>query len=125
MQEFGTERVQPLQADLTLEPDVERLFASASAGSFGPVQVAVINHGYHISRDVPLVQMSLEQWEGTFKANVTSSLLVAREYLRGLERAGEREKEKAAIVLIGSTAGKIGEAGHADYAASKSGECHR
>ena len=38
-------------------------------------------------------------------------------------RATEAQKEQAAIVLIGSTAGKFGEAGHADYAACKSGAC--
>ncbi|EJF55903.1 NAD(P)-binding protein [Dichomitus squalens] len=120
VQQFGPERVRALQADLTVETDVERLFAASSASPFGPVQVAVINHGWHVSREVPLAQISLEQWESTFKANVTSSFLVAREYLRGLEKATEEVKDKAAIVLIGSTAGKIGEAGHADYAASKS-----
>ncbi len=42
--------------------------------------------------------------------------------MRNLEGADEEDKEKASIVLIGSTAGKYGEAYHADYAASKSGE---
>ena len=68
--------------------------------------------------------MSLEQWESTFKTNVTSSFLVVREYLRALEKAEDAVKDKAAIVLIGSTAGKLGEAGHTDYAATKSGELH-
>lgn len=121
VQEFGPERVRALQADLTQEADVQRLFASASADPFGPVQVAVVNHAYYESREVPVAQMSVEQWEATFKVNVTSSFLVVREYLRALEKAGEEAKAKAAIVLIGSTAGKFGEAGHADYAATKSG----
>ncbi|KAI0751990.1 NAD(P)-binding protein [Fomes fomentarius] len=124
VQEFGPERVRALQADLTQEADVQRLFASASASAsadpFGSVQVAVVNHAYYESREVPVAQMSVEQWEATFKVNVTSSFLVVREYLRALEKAGEETKAKAAIVLIGSTAGKFGEAGHADYAATKS-----
>lgn len=82
----------------------------------------MINHAYYEARDVPVAQMSLAQWESTLRTNLTSSFLVAREYLRGLDRAEEGKKEKAAIVLIGSTAGKFGEAGHADYAATKSGE---
>ena len=120
--EFGPDRIHTLQADLTREEDVGKLFADASAASFGVVQVAVINHAYYEARDVPLAQMSLVQWESTFRTNVTSSFLVAREYLRGLGHASADEKEKAAIVLVGSTAGKLGEAGHADYAATKSGE---
>ena len=67
--------------------------------------------------------MSLAQWEGTFRTNVTSSFLVVRAYLRGLRAtASDAARAKAAIVLVGSTAGKFGEAGHADYAATKSGE---
>ena len=87
------------------------------------MQVAVINHAYYESRDVPVAQMTLEQWESTMSTNLTSSFLVAREYLRGLEKAADSVKDKAGIVLIGSTAGKYGEAGHADYSATKSGEC--
>ncbi|RPD76830.1 NAD(P)-binding protein [Lentinus tigrinus ALCF2SS1-7] len=120
IQEFGADRIRALQANLTQEGAVQQLFASASADPFGSVQVVIINHAYYEPRDVPLAQMSLAQWESTFSTNVTSSFLVAREYLRGLEKASEAQKEKAAIVLIGSTAGKFGEAGHADYAATKS-----
>ena len=121
--EFGTDRVRALQADLTREDDVARLFDAAAAAPFGPVQVAVINHAYYEARDVPLAEMSLEQWEGTFRTNLTSSFLVARAFLRALKSATEEAREKAAIVLIGSTAGKMGEIGHADYAATKSGQC--
>ncbi|KAL0952832.1 hypothetical protein HGRIS_007057 [Hohenbuehelia grisea] len=68
--------------------------------------------------------MSLDQWKHTLDTNLTSSFLVAREMLRGLDAPGvvDEVKDKASIVLIGSTAGKYGEAGHADYAATKSGE---
>ncbi|TFK84441.1 NAD(P)-binding protein [Polyporus arcularius HHB13444] len=120
VQEFGADRARALQADLTQEDAVRQLFVSASAEPYGPVQVVVINHAYYESRDVPVAQMSLAQWEATFSTNLTSSFLVAREYLRGLEKASEAQKEKAAIILIGSTAGKFGEAGHADYASTKS-----
>ncbi len=122
VQEFGHDRIRTFQADLTLEDDVKQLFADASTSPFGVILVAVINHAYYEARDVPLEEMSLAQWESTFRTNVTSSFLVAREYLRTLKAAGMDEREKAAIVLVGSTAGKFGEAGHADYAATKSGE---
>ena len=122
VQEFGADRLRALQADLTQEGAVQQLFTSASVDPFGPVQVVVINHAYYESRPVPLAQMGLAQWESTARTNLTSSFLVAREYLRALEAASEAQKAKAAVVLIGSTAGKFGEAGHADYAATKSGE---
>ena len=41
--------------------------------------------------------------------------LVARAFLREVERSG-----RGSLVLVGSTAGVFGEAGHADYAAAKS-----
>lgn len=112
--------MQPVYADLTKEADVVQLFHEASR-TYGPVQVIIVNHGYWPPEDVPIVRMSLDQWNSTVSTDLTSSFLVIREYLRQLEATSESVKDKAAVVLIGSTAGKYGEAGHADYAASKSG----
>lgn len=53
--------------------------------------------------------------------NLTSSFLVAREYLKQLDRASEASKEKASVVFVGSIAGKYGLNGHADYSSTKSG----
>lgn len=88
------------------------------------VQILVVNHGIWPKDDVPLVDMTLSQWDNTLQSNLTSSFLVCREYLRALSKPGTSAvlKENASIVLVGSTAGKFGEAGHADYAVSKGGE---
>ncbi|KIM41997.1 hypothetical protein M413DRAFT_142708 [Hebeloma cylindrosporum] len=110
---------QAIKADLTKEQEVIALFKSAQS-TYGPVQILVINHAISVVEDADLWEMSLDRWQNTINTNLTSSFLVAREYLRNLKIASEDLKEKAAIVLIGSTAGKYGEAGHADYAASKS-----
>jgi 3-oxoacyl-[acyl-carrier protein] reductase len=107
----------PLGADLTLEADVERLFAEIEAG-LGPVDVLVANAGFWPPDDVPLADLTLKQWEGTLSANLTSVFLCAREFFRGIRKHGLTEP---AAVLIGSTAGVFGEAGHADYAAAKAG----
>jgi NAD(P)-dependent dehydrogenase (short-subunit alcohol dehydrogenase family) len=107
-------RIVTAQANLTSEPDVVRLFDEATQ-KLGPVEVIVVNHAIYVSEDVPLKDMTLAQWERTMNSNLTSSFLVIREYLKRLEIAPDRAKKKAAIVLIGSTAGKCGEAGHADY----------
>lgn len=87
-----------------------------------------MNHGAYIDKHVLVKDMSLAQWEKTMSNNLTSSFLVVREYLKGLEKGiivssgmGTRFGERAAITLVGSTAGKFGEARHTDYAASKSG----
>ena len=98
------------------------MFELLSTMSHGPVQIAIVNHAISHSLDVPIARMTLNQWNTTMTANLTSSFLVCREYLKHLENASSDMKEKAAIVLIGSTAGKYGEANHGDYAATKSGQ---
>lgn len=108
------------RADLTSESDVKLMFDSFDES---PIQVLVVNHGIWPYKDVSLAQMSLEQWNKTISTNLTSSFLIIREFLNRLGRSSTSDviREKAAVVLVGSTAGKYGEAGHVDYAASKSG----
>jgi 3-oxoacyl-[acyl-carrier protein] reductase len=67
------------------------------------------------SEDVPLWELSLERWEATLRQNLTATFLTARAFLREVARTGH-----GSLVLVGSTAGLVGEAGHADYAAAKS-----
>ncbi|KAH9942841.1 hypothetical protein B0H21DRAFT_749656 [Amylocystis lapponica] len=118
--EYGPTRVRMVQAELANEDDVARMFGTQTSG-FGPVQILVVNHGYYPPDDAPVAQMTLAQWNSTIASNLTSSFLVVREYMRHLEGATDAQKEKAAVVIIGSTAGKYGEIGHADYSAVKSG----
>jgi len=112
-------KIQAVKADLRVEEDVVKLFASAQH-TFGSVQIIIVNHGIWVVEDDYLWEMSLDRWRTTIDTNLTSSFLVTREYLKQLKTASLDSKEKAAIIFIGSTAGKYGEAGHADYAASKS-----
>lgn len=102
-----------LQADLTEEDEVERLFVGARA-ALERIDVCVEMHGVWPREDVPLWQLPLERWQNTLCQNLTSTFLVAREFLREVERNGH-----GSLVLVGSTAGVFGEAGHADYAAAK------
>src|SRR2546421_9200598 len=95
-------------ADLTREDEVDRLFAEA-----GPLGACAAVAGVWPSEDVPVWELSLERWRSTLDANLTVTFLTARGFLRQLEGDG-------ALVLVGSTAGIFGEAGHADYAAAKS-----
>jgi len=103
-----------LQADLTDEREADRLFADASEG-LGSVDVCAAVAGVWPEEDVPVWGLPLERWESTLRANLTATFLTARGFLREVERAGSGN-----LVLVGSTAGIFGEAGHADYAAAKS-----
>src|SRR2546430_16721652 len=99
-------------ADLTREDEVERLFAEA-----GPLDVCAAVAGVWPSEDVPVWELPLERWRATIDANLTATFLTARGFLRRLRGDGS-------LVLVGSTAGLFGEAGHADYAAAKSAVLH-
>ena len=103
------------QADLTVEADVDRLFDEAR-GALGQIDVCAAVAGVYPSDDEPVWDLSLERWEDTVRANLTATFLTARAFLREVERTGQ-----GSLVLVGSTAGVFGEAGHADYAAAKSG----
>jgi 3-oxoacyl-[acyl-carrier protein] reductase len=99
-----------VQADLTDETEVGRMFAKA-----GELDACAAVAGVWPAADVPVWDLSLERWRATVDANLTATFLTARGFLGGL---GPRP---GSLVLVGSTAGTFGEAGHADYAAAKSG----
>lgn len=101
-------------ADLRDEAAVDDLFA-AVADRFGRLDVVVANAGVWPSEDVPVADMSLARWEATVAANLTTTFLTSRAFARHARATGA-----GSLVIIGSTAGTYGEAGHADYAASKS-----
>jgi 3-oxoacyl-[acyl-carrier protein] reductase len=101
------------QADLTFETEVERLFEDARA-ALGRIDVCAAVAGSWPSEDVPVWELPLERWEETIRQNLTSTFHVARAFLREVARNGH-----GSLVLVGSTAGVFGEAGHADYAAAK------
>jgi len=100
-----------LQADLTVEAEVDALFAQA-----GRLDVCAAVAGAWPSEDLPVWELPLERWEATVRANLTASFLTARGFLRSVAESGH-----GSLVFIGSTAGRFGEAGHADYAAAKAG----
>jgi 3-oxoacyl-[acyl-carrier protein] reductase len=102
-----------VSADLRREAGARGLFAKA-VKRFGRVDVLVANAGAWESRDIPLQSMSLRQWDDTLRTVLTSAFLCLREFFRLV-----KVQKRGNAVLVASTAGVFGEAGHVDYAAAK------
>ncbi len=90
---------------------VDRIFERVAA-EFDGLDIFVGNAGIWPPDDVPIAEMSEAQWRRTLAANLDSVFLTTRAAARVMADSGR-------IVLISSTAGQRGEAGHADYAATK------
>ena len=102
-----------LQADLRDEAQADAL-VPAAVEALGRLDACVANAGVWPSEDVPVARLPLERWRATIDANLTATFLTARAFCRHVEASGT-----GSLVLIASTAGLFGEAGHADYAAAK------
>ncbi len=101
------------QADLTVAAEAERLFAEARE-ALGRVDACAAVAGVYPADDVPVWELDIGRFQQTLAQNLTATFLTAREFMRGIGDA-----RPASLVLVGSTAGRFGEAGHADYAAAK------
>jgi 3-oxoacyl-[acyl-carrier protein] reductase len=104
-----------LRADLTDEASADALVPTA-VDALGGLDACVANAGTWNPEDVPIARMSLDRWRSTIDANLTATFLTARAYLRHVEATGA-----GSLVLVASTSGLFGEAGHADYSAAKAG----
>ncbi len=102
-----------LAADLRDASSVDLLF-DAAVEQLGRLDVCVANAGAWPSEDLAVWDMDPARWEATIASNLTVTFLTARAFLRHAAVTGS-----GSLVLVGSTAGQFGEAGHADYAAAK------
>jgi NAD(P)-dependent dehydrogenase (short-subunit alcohol dehydrogenase family) len=108
-------RAQAFQADVSLEADVERLFAAVDE-ALGPVTALANNAGIMM---VDLVEdMTAENLNRLWTTNITSAFLCAREAVRRMST--KHSGRGGSIVNLSSIAGKKGGRGkRVHYAASK------
>lgn len=102
-----------VQADVSQEEEVAHLFATANE-QLGPVSILVNNAG--TTRDKLILQMSLADFAFIMQTNLHSAFLCTKAALRGMMKA-----RWGRIVNVSSVAGLLGNAGQANYSASKSG----
>ncbi len=110
-----------LRADVSIEADVERMFADA-IDHFGTLHIVVSNAG--LQRDAPIDQMTMEQWNTVIGVNLTGQFLCARAATREFKRRGvvpSVSRAAGKLICMSSVHQQIPWAGHANYAASKGG----
>ncbi len=110
-----------LQADVSKEDEVERMFAAAIA-KFGTLHIVVSNAG--LQRDSAYTEMTLDQWNTVIGVNLTGQFLCTRAAAREFKRRGVVSSVSQAagkIICMSSVHQVIPWAGHANYAASKGG----
>lgn len=101
-----------VRGDLGTTSGAGKAVAEALRALGGDLDILVVNHGVWPADDVPVAELSDEQWESTRRANLDAVIYVCRAAIPRITDGGT-------IVLVSSTAGQRGEAFHTDYAATK------
>jgi 3-oxoacyl-[acyl-carrier protein] reductase len=103
----------PLALDVS-QPETfgERL--KSLPADFGEIDILVNNAG--ITADNLLARMSLDDWERVLRTNLTGAFALSKEVVRGMMK-----RRWGRIVNVSSVVGMMGNAGQANYAASKAG----
>ncbi|MGE3874175.1 MAG: 3-oxoacyl-[acyl-carrier-protein] reductase [Parvibaculaceae bacterium] len=107
------ERAHALAANLGKPEEVEKLVPAAEA-AMGSLDILVNNAG--ITRDGLAMRMKDEDWAQVIDVNLTAAFRLARAAMRGMMK-----RRYGRIIGITSVVGVTGNAGQANYAASKAG----
>ena len=106
-------QAQSFQADIGQEDQVAGMFSQVLE-HFGSVDILVNNAG--ITRDGLLLRMQLSDWQQVIDVNLTGAFLASRAAAKIMVR-----QRRGTIINIASVVGLMGNAGQANYAASKAG----
>ncbi len=110
----GVERCAAVQSDLN-SPKAARKLVETTVARFGRLDILVVNHGIWPPQEVPVDQMTEEQWHDTVAINLDSAFGLIKYAVAEMKS----RKDGGHIVVVSSTAGQRGEAFHCDYAATK------
>jgi 3-oxoacyl-[acyl-carrier protein] reductase len=106
-------RAELVSVDVTAPPEVDAMVAGALQ-RHGRIDILVNNAG--IARDQLMLRMKQEDWDSVLATNLTAAFTCVQAVLKPMikQRSGR-------IVSISSVVGQTGNAGQANYAASKAG----
>jgi 3-oxoacyl-[acyl-carrier protein] reductase len=108
----GTEGL-AVQCNVAMPDDAERLIAAATE-RFGRVDILVNNAG--ITRDGLLMRMKDEEWDAVLNVNLKGAFVCTRAVSKVMSK-----QRYGRIINIASIVGQMGNAGQANYCASKAG----
>lgn len=100
-------------ANVTVPGDAERMIDAATE-AFGRVDILVNNAG--ITRDGLLMRMKDEDWDAVLNVNLKGAFLCTRAAFKAMSK-----QRYGRIINIASVVGQMGNAGQANYCASKAG----
>ena len=106
-------RVHVLPANLSDAQSVEGLIPAAEA-AMGQVDILVNNAG--VTRDNIFMRMKDEEWETVLRVNLEGAFRLSRSVIKGMMK-----RRWGRIISVTSVIGTTGNAGQANYAASKAG----
>ncbi len=116
-----SENAHCVHADITDPGQVDAAFDEI-VDRWGRMDVCVANAGIWPPEHQTAGELSEERVRSVIEVNLLGAMWTARAFGRTLQRTGPRpDGHGASLIFTGSTAGRFGEAGHADYAASKAG----
>ncbi len=102
-----------IPADVSNEDAVQEAVAEV-LDTFGRIDIAVNNAG--ITRDGLLMRMKTEDWQQVLDVNLSSAFFVSRALARPMLK-----QRSGSLIQVSSVIGLAGNAGQANYAASKAG----
>ena len=114
-QNCDPDKVKLVQGDLRVESEVKSIFSS-SVDNFGRIDCLIANAAIAAPERALTSDISLERWNNTIQTNLTGVFMCVRSFFNNLKQFPDKF---GSLVLIGSTAGEVGEAGYADYSATK------
>ena len=112
LQAAGTKAL-AVVGNVTVPADVERMI-DAAMEAFGRVDILVNNAG--ITRDGLLMRMKDEDWDAVLNVNLKGAFLCTRAAFKVMSK-----QRYGRIINIASVVGQMGNAGQANYCASKAG----
>jgi 3-oxoacyl-[acyl-carrier protein] reductase len=108
----------PIASDLN-NPAAARSLVAQTVDHFGRLDILIANHGVWPVQDIPIEQMSDEQWRSTLSINLDGVFGLVKHAVAQMKTQLRTKGPAGHIVLISSTSGQRGEAFHCDYSATK------